>query len=132
MELNLLSEEYPIISGKIGDMDASFLVDTGSSINMIAIEKMWDLGISLGDRVEDTVSSGYQSSATYLLDGDKYIHIDGLKLFNVYVSDLGLVMDSIYDKTGISIDGVIGVPGIKQLDMLIDLRNSCICLPDFE
>lgn len=122
MQAKVLSEKRAIVEAKINGKKAELLVDTGASINILSKSKEKEFNFSCGKIIGSMVGAGVGSeSDTYLLDFKSKVELSGFQIHQFAVGNLDSATESIKRETGISIDGIIGIPGIKQLELQINL-----------
>jgi hypothetical protein len=100
----------PIIEVALNGKPAYFLLDTGSDINVVNIKgaKKYNFGTMSRKNRQHFVSTANGLLSDYMHVYNMNMTLDGIKLEGGFVSmDLGGIADSIRQKCGITIDGVL-------------------------
>lgn len=126
MITNSISEDRIIIPVTINNKKGYMLVDTGASLGIIDIdckkEYKFDLGSKIGGAI---VGVGGKASSAYHTKNLR-VDIGGVKLYQFITMSIDSVRESIKQKTGITIQGIIGLTQIKMSEMKIDADNGII------
>lgn len=121
-----ISEDRIIIPVTINNKKGYMLVDTGASLGIIDIdckkEYKFDLGSKIGGVI---VGVGGKASSAYYTKNLR-VDIGGVKLYQFITMSIDSVRESIKQKTGIIIQGIIGLTQIKMSEMKIDADNGII------
>ena len=121
-----ISEDRIIIPVNINNKEGYMLVDTGASLGIIDIdckkEYKFDLGSKIGGVI---VGVGGKVSSAYRTKNLR-VDIGGVKLYQFITMSIDSVRESIKQKTGITIQGIIGRTQIKMSEMKIDADNGII------
>lgn len=123
----IICDSRPIIEVNINGHKAKMLVDTGSSLGIIDINKQREFEFKLKSKMAGTITGMGGSSAepAYQLK-DCNVDIMGIPLYQFIATDISAVQKAIRDNTNIEIDGIIGTTQIKMSEMKIDLDNKVI------
>lgn len=126
MKINSLTPKRLIIEGTVNNKKAYFLVDTGASIGLIAEDKKKSYSLSQGKRFNGTLigGSGNMIQTSYICD--TLINIGGKVINQFILSNISGVRESIKRETGYEILGIIGLPQMKMVGCIINLRDYSI------
>lgn len=123
----ILSDSRPLVEVEINGRPAVMLVDTGSSVSAIDINRLDDYGARMGRSAGITLYGiGSKSGVVYVRDA--VVSMEGILLHQFVAYDLSGVVKAVYAATGIRISGIIGYPQIRQAEMIIDSNNNMIQL----
>ena len=121
---------YAILTFTVNKKKYNFLLDTGSAVNMVdhsALKRMVDSGYELLPPEEDYLISGIggesEKAESYSL-GIRYNKIVYRDSF--VVKDLSTIFGTIYDQTGYSIDGLLGMPFFDKNQWIFDFEKNVI------
>ena len=116
----------PIIEAVINGVPVNVLIDTGASVNIINYESVYKFkGAKLhGEKHLVTVGS---NAKAYLLT-NIVAKVKERSVSEFIAISITPLQNNILTETGIEIDGIIGVAGIKELGMVIDLRRGIVTL----
>ena len=122
----LKNRNTPIIEAVINGATVNMLIDTGASVNIINSESVYKFkGAKLyGEKHLVTVGSNTRANSLRNIDAT----VKGRKVSEFISLDLTSLQGSIQSETRIEIDGIIGVNGIKQLGMIIDLSRGIVTI----
>lgn len=122
----LKNRNTPIIEAVINGVPANLLLDTGASVNIINSESVYKFkGAKLyGEKQLVTVGSITRANSLHNVG----VLIKGRPVNDFITLDLTSLQASIQAETRIEIDGIIGVNGIKQLGMIIDLSRGIVTI----
>ena len=122
----LKNRNTPIIEAVINGVEVNLLIDTGASVNIINSESVYKFkGAKLyGERYLVTVRSNARANLLNNID----VKIKDRNVTRFMAIDITSLQESILAETRIEIDGIIGVSGIKELGMIIDLRRGIVTL----
>ena len=122
----LKNQGTPIIEAVVNGVPVNMLIDTGASVNIINSESVYKFkGAKLyGEKHLVTVGSNARANLlNNIVAKVKERNVSG------FISiDITSLQESILSETRIEIDGIIGVAGIKELGMVIDLRRGLVTL----
>ena len=122
----LKNRNTPIIEAVINGVTVNMLIDTGASVNIINSESVYKFkGVKLyGEKQLVTVGSNTRANSLRNIEAS----IKGRPVTDFIALDLTSLQNSIQAETRIEIDGIIGVNGIKELGMIIDLSRGIVTL----
>lgn len=122
----LKNRNTPIIEAVINNVTVNLLIDTGASVNIINSESVYKFkGAKMyGEKNLVTVGSNTRANSLRNVDAT----VKGRKVSEFISLDLTSLQSSIQAETRIEIDGIIGVNGIKQLGMIIDLSRGIVTI----
>ena len=122
----LKNRNTPIIEAVINGVTVNMLIDTGASVNIINSESVYKFkGAKLyGEKHLVTVGSNTRANSLHNIDA----LIKGRPVTDFITLDLTSLQGSIQAETRLEIDGIIGVDGIKQLGMIIDLSRGLVTI----
>ena len=122
----LKNRNTPIIEAVINGVEVNLLIDTGASVNIINSESVYKFkGAKLyGERYLVTVGSNARANLLNNID----VKIKDRNVTRFMAIDITSLQESILAETRIEIDGIIGVSGIKELGMVIDLKRGIITI----
>lgn len=104
----------------------AMLIDTGSSINIICTSKLSRFGGS-GKAIKNYAKTISGVRTVYRIKNVN-VTVKNRNASTFYSVDIEASCKSIEEETGIKIAGIIGVSGIKELGMVIDLRRGIITI----
>ena len=122
----LKNRNTPIIDAVINGVEVNLLIDTGASVNIINSESVYKFkGAKLyGEKHLVTVGSNTRAN----LLNNIVAKVKERNVSGFIAIDITSLQESILSETRIEIDGIIGVAGIKELGMVIDLRRGLVTL----
>ena len=122
----LKNRNTPIIEAVINGVTVNMLIDTGASVNIINSESVYKFkGAKLyGEKHLVTVGSNTRANSLRNVKAS----IKGRPVTDFITLDLTSLQGSIQAETRLEIDGIIGVNGIKQLGMIIDLSRGLVTI----
>ena len=121
-----LTEKRIIITGKINGRDANFLVDTGATVGVIASNVRKKYGLSVGKKFhQPLVGAGGEFDAYYC---NTPAFIGNRPLTQFLLADIGSVVDSIRQQTGIEIQGIISLTQMRMVGMQINSKDNTLTL----
>ena len=122
----LKNRNTPIIEAVINNVTVNLLIDTGASVNIINSESVYKFkGAKMyGEKNLVTVGSNTRANSLRNVDAT----VKGRKVSEFISLDLTSLQASIQAETRLEIDGIIGVNGIKQLGMIIDLSRGIVTI----
>lgn len=121
---------YAILTFTINRKKYNFLLDTGSAVNMIdssALKRIVDSGYELLPPEESYFISGIggesEKTESYSL-GIRYGRTAYRDSF--VVKNLSAIFGTIYDQTGYSIDGLLGMPFFNKNKWIFDFEQNVV------
>ena len=122
----LKNRNTPIIEAVINGVTVNILIDTGASVNIINSGSVYKFkGAKLyGEKHLVTVGSNTRANSLRNIEA----LIKGRAVTDFITLDLTGLQASIQAETRLEIDGIIGVNGIKQLGMIIDLPRGIVTI----
>lgn len=122
----LKNRNTPIVDVVINGVTVNMLIDTGASVNIINSESVYKFkGAKMyGEKHLVTVGSNTRANSLRNIDAT----VKGRKVSEFISLDLTSLQGSIQSETRLEIDGIIGVNGIKQLGMIIDLTRGIVTI----
>ena len=122
----LKNRNTPIIEAVINGVTVNMLIDTGASVNIINSESVYKFkGAKMyGEKHLVTVGSNTRANSLRNVEAS----IKGRAVTDFITLDLTSLQGSIQAETRLEIDGIIGVNGIKQLGMIIDLSRGLVTI----
>ena len=122
----LKNRNTPILDVVVNGVTVNMLIDTGASVNIINSESVYKFkGAKMyGEKNLVTVGSNTRANSLRNIDAT----VKGRKVSEFISLDLTSLQSSIQAETRIEIDGIIGVNGIKQLGMIIDLSRGIVTI----
>lgn len=126
MQIIIESDKRPIVKATVNGLQAYFLVDTGASVNILDADRMKYFKFTKGRVIGTIIGSGGGSSENCLANNANVILAQTFPVYQWVTYSLGSVVDSIKAQTGIRIDGILGTPAIKQMEMKINLNDKII------
>ena len=125
-KIYLESDSRPIVEVVVNGVRTSMLVDTGSSLNIIDVNQLTDLGIKKRFKMSSANAVFGKSTMWQLLECD--VRFNGENVYQFAATDIEMVVHSIEHNTGIKIAGILGTPAIKELGMVIDLSRGIVTI----
>ena len=122
----LKNRNTPIVDVVVNGVTVNMLIDTGASVNIINSESVYKFkGAKMyGEKNLVTVGSNTRANSLRNVDAT----VKGRKVSEFISLDLTSLQSSIQSETRLEIDGIIGVNGIKQLGMIIDLSRGVVTI----
>ena len=122
----LKNRNTPIIDVVVNGVTVNMLIDTGASVNIINSESVYKFkGAKLyGEKHLVTVGSNARAN----LLNNIVAKVKDRNVTRFMAIDITSLQESILAETRIEIDGIIGVSGIKELGMIIDLKRGIITI----
>jgi len=122
----LKNRNTPIVDVVVNGVTVNMLIDTGASVNIINSESVYKFkGAKMyGEKQLVTVGSNTRANSLRNIDAT----VKGRKVSEFISLDLTSLQSSIQAETRLEIDGIIGVNGIKQLGMIIDLPRGIVTI----
>lgn len=122
----LKNRNTPIIEAVINGVTVNMLIDTGASVNIINSESVYKFkGAKLyGEKHLVTVGSNTRANSLRNVEA----LVKERPVTDFITLDLTSLQGSIQAETRLEIDGIIGVNGIKQLGMVIDLSRGIVTI----
>ena len=120
------SDKRPIVEVVVNGVRTSMLVDTGSSLNIIDVNQLTDLGIKKRFKMSSANAVFGKTTMWQLLECD--VRFQGINVYQFAATDIKMVVHSIEHNTGIKIAGILGTPAIKELKMVIDLSRGIVTI----
>ena len=120
------SDKRPIVEVVVNGVRTSMLVDTGSSLNIIDVNQLTDLGIKKRFKMSSANSVFGKATMWQLLECN--VWFNGENVYQFAATDIEMVVHSIEHNTGIKIAGILGTPAIKELGMVIDLSRGIVTI----
>ena len=122
----LKNRNTPIVDVVVNGVTVNMLIDTGASVNIINSESVYKFkGAKLyGEKHLVTVGSNTRANSLRNIEA----LIKGRAVTDFITLDLTGLQASIQAETRLEIDGIIGVNGIKQLGMIIDLPRGIVTI----
>ena len=122
------SDSRPIVEVVVNGVRTSMLVDTGSSLNIIDVNQLINLGIKKRFKMSSANAVFGKTTMWQLLECD--VRFNGINVYQFAATDIEMVVHSIEHNTNIKIAGILGTPAIKELGMVIDLKKGIVILND--
>ena len=120
------SDSRPIVEVVVNGVRTSMLVDTGSSLNIIDVNQLINLGIKKRFKMSSANAVFGKATMWQLLECD--VRFQGINVYQFTATDIEMVVHSIEHNTGIKIAGILGTPAIKELNMIIDLSRGIVTI----
>lgn len=127
---------YAILTFTINRKKYNFLLDTGSAVNMIdtsALKRIVDSGYELTPPEESYFVAGIggesEKAESYSLGirHDRSAYRDSF-----VVKDLSTIFGTIYDQTGFSVDGLLGMPFFDKNQWIFDFEQNVIWIKNYQ
>lgn len=127
--IKFVCEEKPIIEILINGEKYNVLVDTGSSINILSKGVVKQNKMRLRTYYSGNIQSATTEVKARHVDKAK-ITLGGENIYQFVMVDIEDLSNNILQSTGIKIAGVLGTPAIKEIGMIIDLKQGVITIKD--
>ena len=124
----MMSRIRPLIDVEINGHKAAMLIDTGSELTLISKSMISVIGADKHITKKSAFGAGGQISIWELSRCS--LKVKGMPVSNIMATDLDMICESIENTTGIRAIGILGVPAIRELGMIIDLKRGIITLKD--
>ena len=125
-KIYLESDSRPIVEVVVNGVRTSMLIDTGSSLNVIDVNQLTNLGIKKRFKMSSANAVFGKTTMWQLLECD--VRFQGINVYQFAATDIEMVVHSIEHNTGIKIAGILGTPAIKELGMVIDLSRGIVTI----
>ena len=115
----------PIITIKLNGKKTNLIIDTGSEISIINkkyFEKNNNFNITDSTTISINTLNGEQLNKVYILNGVINDSIN-IKLYTMDISD---IIDDMFIKQQVFIDGIIGVDFLYENNLIIDFKNKTL------
>lgn len=116
--MKLESNIRPIIKGKIGELEAYFLLDTGSNIALLDQSQLDRFKLEKDSAFPGTIIGAGGSLEAYYCTNK--VNIGSKELDQFILADISQIRNSIKRETGINILGVISYPQIQSLNIILN------------
>ena len=126
MIATVLSDKRPIIKISINGNNAYALVDTGASLNLIDDNQLKSFKVSRRFKMGDAQGVG-GSTELYHVNNCK-VDIEGVPVYQFVSSDLSNIVNSIEAETNIKISCILGIPAIKEAELIINPSTNEISI----
>lgn len=125
--VKLENDIRPIVRVHINGKVEYMLIDTGSSINILSPQTVYNYKVRIRTHYSGTVYSTKGNTNAVHVDS-VMIKIKEMKINQFVMINLSSITDNILQATGIKIAGILGTPAIKELGMVIDLSRGIITI----
>ena len=126
MVATILSDKRPIIKISINNKDAYALVDTGSSLNIIDDSQLKELGASRRFKMGDAQGMGGSTEIWHVKNC--LVTIEGIPINQFVSTDMSNIVDSIKEDSGVKISAILGIPAIKEAELIINPSTNEISI----
>ena len=121
------SDKRLIVEGLVNGKAAHFLVDTGASVALMDYGQGREYELSVGRKFPGEVvgAGGEMKGVRYC---NTFAYIGGRPVSQFLLADIGHVVKSIRNETGIEILGIISLPQMKFCGIQIDANDNLIIM----
>lgn len=125
-QMKSLSERRLIVKATLNGKEASFLLDTGATVGLLSDGIVRKYALAKGKPFgKPLVGAGGQFNAYYC---NTFAYISQKPISQFLIADIDNVIDSIRRETGITIQGIISLPQMKQVGIQIDANDNLIII----
>lgn len=122
-----ISEKRLIVEGKVNGKESFFLLDTGASVGLMDYKQKKDFGLKEGRSYGGTlVGAGGKMNKVKVCETFAYVEERIIPQF--LLADIGNVVESIEQETGVKILGIIGLQQMKIANISLDMNDNDIIL----
>lgn len=122
----MMSRTRPIIDVEINGHKAAMLIDTGSELTLLSKSI---LGVINVEKYITNISAiGVDGMINIWEVEDCSLSVKGVNVTSIHATNLDATCESIEERTGIRVVGILGTPAIKELGMIIDLSRGIITI----
>lgn len=126
MITTVLSDKRPIIKISINGKVTYALVDTGASLNLIDDNQLKSFKVSRRFKMGE--ANGVGGSTELYHVNNCNVNIEGIPVYQFVSSDLSNIVNSIEDETNIRISCILGIPAIKEAELIINPSTNEISI----
>ena len=129
ISFKILSTNHIIIDAAINDVDGKFLIDTGASNSCIDLNKSEKFKLNYGKSDEQASSATNEIKETYISKKNSLL-IDEYSIndFNIILFNMKHVIESLFEKDEIEIDGIIGADILIKYNCSIDYKKNMLMI----
>lgn len=120
-ENDLTTTGVPIVKAKINDKKAYFIVDSGATSSLIALEVCNDYGVIVQTASQNITGIG---SNTKMYQCNAIISLGDINISPVKATSLANLIKSVKSRCFIKIAGVIGTDSMSENKLIIDYSNN--------
>lgn len=122
----MLSNTYPVVDVSVNGRTCTMLIDTGTSLNLIDDNQLKSFKVSRRFKMGDAQGVG-DSTELYHVNNCK-VDIEGIPVYQFVSSDLSNIVNSIEAETNIKISCILGIPAIKEAELIINPSTNEISI----
>ena len=126
MIATILSDKRPIIKININEKAAYALVDTGASLNLIDDNQLKLFKASRRFKMGDAQGVGGSTELYHVNNCN--VDIEGIPVHQFVSSDLSNIVNSIEAETNVKISCILGIPTIKEAELIINPSTNEISI----
>lgn len=115
----------PVITVKLNNKKVNLIIDTGSELSIIDekyYKKNNDFNVIDSTMININTLNGEQINKVYIING---IVNDSINI-KLYTMDISNVINDMFIKQQIFIDGIIGVDFLYENNLIIDFKNKTL------
>lgn len=120
-----IENNIPIITVKLNNKKVNLIIDTGSELSIIDekyYKKNNDFNVIDSTMININTLNGEQINKVYIING---IVNDSINI-KLYTMDISNVINDMFIKQQIFIDGIIGVDFLYENNLIIDFKNKTL------
>lgn len=120
-----IENNIPVITVKLNNKKVNLIIDTGSELSIIDekyYKKNNDFNVIDSTMININTLNGEQINKVYIING---IVNDSINI-KLYTMDISNVINDMFIKQQIFIDGIIGVDFLYENNLIIDFKNKTL------
>lgn len=120
-----IENNIPVITVKLNNKKVNLIIDTGSELSIIDekyYKKNNDFNVIDSTTININTLNGEQINKVYIING---IVNDSINI-KLYTMDISNVINDMFIKQQIFIDGIIGVDFLYENNLIIDFKNKTL------
>ena len=120
-----IENNIPVIPVKLNNKKVNLIIDTGSELSIIDekyYKKNNDFNVIDSTTININTLNGEQINKVYIING---IVNDSINI-KLYTMDISNVINDMFIKQQIFIDGIIGVDFLYENNLIIDFKNKTL------
>lgn len=122
----MLSNTYPVVDVSVNGRTCAMLIDTGASINIIDSAIVGNCDVVFAEAKANSFAGMFSLSGFFIGN----VEYKNRKISKFMVSDIAQALKNVSSKTKLEVVGILGAPAIKELGMIINLKQGVITIKD--
>ena len=125
-----VTDKRLLIPMKLNGKVVYFLADTGASLSLVDSSQADNLKFDLRNKLSGTITGAGGETGEVWHIKNLEVEFQGKKIYQFLATDLTDINDSIKKETGYKVEGILGLPQMKELGWIIDVVNSKVYYED--